>query len=199
MNINSYNKADLRTELLLRRRRLDKNRINAQSDNMAKQLVAWPYYQQAKVIMLFLSMFDEPQMEKIIENSWSHGKIVCVPHMRKEFGVMDAAVIENWDELVTGRFNLMVPNPESLQIMNPALIDLIIVPGVGFDRSGNRLGMGAGYYDRFIPQAPQAILIGAIWTSHVLENIPHNHYDKPVDYLLNEDEIIKCNRINAQY
>ncbi|MBP2659632.1 MAG: 5-formyltetrahydrofolate cyclo-ligase [Firmicutes bacterium] len=67
MKISSHNKTNLRTELLLRRRKLDKNMIAAQSDNMAKQLFAWPYYQQAKVIMLFLSMFDEPQMVKIIE------------------------------------------------------------------------------------------------------------------------------------
>ena len=157
MKISSHNKTNLRTELLLRRRKLDKNMIAAQSDNMAKQLFAWPYYQQAKVIMLFLSMFDEPQMVKIIEDSWSQGKTVCVPHMRKEFGVMDAAVIDNWSKLVKGRFNLLVPDPVTLKIINPELIDLIIVPGVGFDHSGNRLGMGAGYYDRFIPQAPQAI------------------------------------------
>lgn len=197
MKINSHNKTNLRTELLLRRRKLDKNMIAAQSDNMAKQLFAWPYYQQAKVIMLFLSMFDEPQMVKIIEDSWSQGKTVCVPHMRKEFGVMDAAVIDNWSELVKGRFNLLVPDPVTLKIINPELIDLIIVPGVGFDHSGNRLGMGAGYYDRFIPQAPQAILIGAIWSSHIMESIPHNDYDKPVHFLLNEDEIIKCDIING--
>ncbi|EIW18390.1 MULTISPECIES: 5-formyltetrahydrofolate cyclo-ligase [Pelosinus] len=197
MKHNSHNKTNLRTELLLRRRTLDKDMIAAQSDNMAKHLFAWPYYQQAKVIMSFLSMFDEPQMVKIIEGSWSQGKTVCVPHMRKEFGVMDAAVIDNWNTLVKGRFNLLVPDPENLTIMNPELIDLIIVPGVGFDRSGNRLGMGAGYYDRFIPQAPQAILIGAIWSSHIIESIPHKDYDMPVHFLLNEDEIIKCDTING--
>ncbi len=193
MKHNSHNKTNLRTELLLRRRTLDKGMIAAQSDNMAKHLFAWPYYQQAKVIMSFLSMYDEPQMIKIIEGSWSKGKMVCVPHMRKEFGVMDAAVIDNWNNLVKGRFNLLVPDPATLTIINPELIDLIIVPGVGFDHSGNRLGMGAGYYDRFIPQAPQAILIGAVWSSHIIDSVPHNDYDKPVHFLLNEDKILKCN------
>ncbi len=114
--------------------------------------------------------------------------------MRKQFGEMDAAVIENLNDLVNGRFNLLVPNPATLKVMDPQLIDLMIVPGVAYDYYGNRLGMGAGYYDRFIPQAPRTILIGAIWSSYILESIPHHSYDMPVHYLLSEDKIIKCNR-----
>lgn len=196
MNNSNHNKKDLRRDLLLKRRNLDKDIIDTQSNNMAEHLCAWPHYQQAKIIMLFLSMPDEPQMTKIIEDAWLQGKIVCVPHMQKQFGMMDAAVIENLNDLVIGRFNLLVPNPITLKVMDPKLIDLIIVPGVAYDYYGNRLGMGAGYYDRFIPQAPQAILIGAIWSSHVLEKIPHHFYDKPVHYLLNEDKIVKCDRSN---
>jgi 5-formyltetrahydrofolate cyclo-ligase len=194
MKDSNYSKKDLRKDLLLKRRNLDKDIIDAQSNNMVKHLCAWPYYQQAKIIMLFLSMPDEPQMKKIIEDAWLQGKIVCVPHMQKQFGVMDAAVIENFNDLVMGRFNLLVPNPVTLKVMDPKLIDLMIVPGVAYDYYGNRLGMGAGYYDRYIPQCPQAILVGAIWSSHVLESIPHHIYDKPVHYLLNEVNIIKCDR-----
>lgn len=192
MNNSNHNKKDLRTDLLVKRRNLDKDIIDARSNNMVKHLGGWSYYQQAKIIMLFLSMPDEPQMSKIIEDAWLQGKKVCVPHMHKQLGVMDAAIIENLNDLVIGRFNLLVPNPVTLKVVDPKLIDLMIVPGVAYDYNGNRLGMGAGYYDRFIPQAPHAILIGAIWSSHILESIPHHCYDKPVHYLLNEERIIKC-------
>ncbi len=194
MKDSNNEKKELRTNLLLKRRKLDKDIITAQSDNMAKQLFVWPYYQQAKVIMLYLSMADEPQMIKVIENAWLRGKTVCVPYMRQEYGVMDAAIIANLDDLVRGRLNLLVPDPATVKLIDPKLIDLIIVPGVAYDYAGNRLGMGAGYYDRFIPQAPQAILIGAIWSSHVLDSIPYSYYDKPVHYLLNENEIITCHK-----
>jgi 5-formyltetrahydrofolate cyclo-ligase len=187
-------KKELRTNLLLKRRILDKDIINAQSDNMAKQLFVWPYYQQAQIIMLYLSMTDEPQMIKVMEDAWLQNKTVCVPYMRQQYGVMDAAIIDNLDGLVRGRLNLLMPDPTTVKLIDPRIIDLIIVPGVAYDYSGNRLGMGAGYYDRFIPQAPQAILIGASWSSHVLESIPHTCYDKPVHYLLNENRIIKCDR-----
>lgn len=185
-------KKQLRADLLARRRKLDKNIIVTQSDNMAEVLYASPYYQQATIIMFFLSMPDEPQMMNMIEHAWRLGKTVCVPHMREEFGMMDAAIIENKQGLVQGRFNLLVPDPTTLQVVDPGMIDLIIVPAVSYDRKGNRLGMGAGYYDRFIPQAPKAICMGAVWSSQIIDSVPADEYDQPVQYLLTEDAIITC-------
>lgn len=185
-------KQQLRLELLAQRRKLDKNEIVTQSDNMAEVLYASPYYQQANIIMLFLSMPDEPQMMNIIEHAWRLGKTVCVPHMREKFGFMDAAIIESRQGLVRGRFNLLVPDPTALKLVDPELIDVMIVPAVAYDNKGNRLGMGAGYYDRFIPQALKAICMGAIWSSQIIEDVPVDLYDRPVHYLLTEDGIIRC-------
>jgi len=182
----------MRVELLAKRRKLTREVILTQSDNMAKKLYEWPYYQQATTIMLFLSMPDEPSMMNIIEHAWQQGKTVCVPHLREQFGVMDAAIINSMNELVRGKFNLLVPDPNHLQLIDPGVIDVVIVPAVAYDYAGNRLGMGAGYYDRFILQATQAILIGAIWSSQITDSVPVNQYDKGVQYLLTEDEIIHC-------
>ena len=185
-------KEQLRAEILAKRRKLDKEWIRLQSHQMAEQLYRWPFYQRAAVIMLFLSMDDEPQMVHIIKQTWQQGKTVCVPHMRQQFGLMDAAKIDSMDDLVRGRFNLMVPDPTQLNLVDPRSIDIIIVPAVAYDYDGNRLGMGAGYYDRFIPRAPQAILMGAIWSSQVVDRLPVGQYDQPVNYLLMEDVIIQC-------
>jgi 5-formyltetrahydrofolate cyclo-ligase len=185
-------KEQLRTELLAKRRKLDQECIALRSHKMADQLYNWSLYQRAKVIMLFLSMPDEPQMMNIMEHAWSQGKMVCVPHMRQQFGLMDAARIDSLVGLVRGRFNLLVPDPTTLNIVDPGLIDVIVVPAVAYDYDGNRLGMGAGYYDRFIPHAPQAILIGAVWSSQIIDKVPVGQYDQSVDYLLMEDAIIQC-------
>ncbi|MBP2628218.1 MAG: 5-formyltetrahydrofolate cyclo-ligase [Firmicutes bacterium] len=182
----------LRKESLAKRRMLDKEFIAIQSDKMAKLLYASPFYQNSKVVMLFLSMPDEPQMINIIEHAWQQGKTVCVPHMRQQFGVMDAARIDSMDGLVRGRLNLMVPNPANLSLVDPELIDLIVVPAVTYDYHGNRLGMGAGYYDRFIPHACNAILIGVIGASQIVDRVPTGQYDQSVHYLLTEDAIIHC-------
>ena len=185
-------KEQLRAKLLAKRRMLDKEMIAIQSDKMAEQLYMWPFYQQAKVIMLFLSMPDEPQMRNIIEHAWRYGKTVCVPHMRQQFGLMDAARIDSMDGLVVGRFNLMVPDPTHLSLVDPGLIDLIVVPAVTYDYDGNRLGMGAGYYDRFLPRALQAVRIGSVWSTQIVDRVPTGQYDQPVNYLLTEDAILHC-------
>ena len=185
-------KEQLRAKLLAKRRLIDKELIAIQSNKMANQLYSWPFYQQAKVIMIFLSMADEPQMINIIEHAWRQGKMVCVPHMRQQYGFMDAARIDSIDGLVQGRLNIMVPDPTTLRLVDPGLIDLMVVPAVAYDYDGNRLGMGAGYYDRFIPHAPKTILIGAIWSTQIVGRVPTEKYDQPVNYLLTEDAIIHC-------
>ena len=192
-NLNvEHTKEQLREDLLTKRRMLDKEFIAIQSNKMAQQLYSWPFYQQAKVIMLFLSMPDEPQMMNIIEHAWEQGKMVCVPHMRQQYGIMDAARIDSMDGLVRGRFNLMVPDPNKLRLVEPGLIDLMVVPAVTYDFNGNRLGMGAGYYDRFIPHALKAVLIGAIWSTQLVSKVPTGQYDQSMNYLLMEDAIIHC-------
>jgi len=131
-------------------------------------------------------------MLSIIEHAWRQGKTVCVPHMRQQFGLMDAGQIDSMDDLVQGRFNLMVPDPRKLKVVDPNSIDLIVVPAVAYDDKGHRLGMGAGYYDRFIPHAHHAVLIGAIWSSQIVDKVPVEQYDQSVHYLLSEDRIICC-------
>ena len=185
-------KKQLRAELLAKRRQLDKDIISMKSAEMAHQLYNWPLYQKAKVIMLFLSMPDEPQMLSIIEHAWRQGKTVCVPHMRQQFGLMDAGQIDSMDDLVQGRLNIMVPDPRKLNVVDPNSIDLIVVPAVAYDDKGHRLGMGAGYYDRFIPHAHHAVLIGAIWSSQIVDSVPVEQFDQSVHYLLSEDGIICC-------
>ena len=88
--------------------------------------------------------------------------------------------------------DMSLADPTRLKTIDPCLIDVIVVPAVAYDRAGNRLGMGAGYYDRFIPQALQAVRIGAIWSTQMIDQVPCDPYDKPVHYLLREDGIVPC-------
>ena len=68
----------------------------------------------------------------------------------------------------------------------------MVVPAVTYDYDGNRLGMGAGYYDRFIPYAIKAVLMGAIWSTQLVRKVPTGQYDQSMNYLLTEDTIIHC-------
>ena len=191
MEPNKSAKQELRKNILTVRRGMSPEAVAAGSDQLAEHLCSWPTYQAAKTIMLYLAMPDEPHLDKVISHALAAGKTICVPHMRKVCGLMDAAVITNLDDLVVGQYNLLTPNPATLKLLEPGELDLIIVPGVAFDKEGRRLGMGAGYYDRFLLKAAKAELIGAAWAAQILEKVPTDEHDRPVNYLVTENGIFK--------
>jgi 5-formyltetrahydrofolate cyclo-ligase len=181
-------KKALRGEMLARRRRLSADDIAQGSEAIAAHFCAWPLYKSAKVVMLYLAMADEPQTEKLIAAVWADGKTVCVPFMGEKYGHMEAGLITGWDELVTGRLGLKMPDPARVRVIAPPAIDLIVVPGVAFDRAGYRVGMGAGYYDRFLPQTA-ACRLGVAWSFQVVDAVPADEHDAQLDYLLTEGGI----------
>ncbi|MBP2634133.1 MAG: yqgN [Firmicutes bacterium] len=191
MEVNKSAKQELRKNILAVRRGMSPEEVAAGSAKLADHLCAWPVYQSAKNIMLYLAMPDEPHMDKVISHALAAGKTLCVPHMRETRGLMDAAIITNLDDLVVGQFNLLTPNPATLKLLDPSELDLIIVPGVAFDKEGRRLGMGAGYYDRFLLKAAKTELIGAAWAAQILEKVPTDEHDRPVNYLVTEEGIFK--------
>ncbi len=90
----------------------------------------------------------------------------------------------HWHEddapLQAGSFGLTEPAPEA-PAADPAEIDLVIVPGVAFDAACNRLGMGAGYYDRLLADMPHAVTVGVAFDEQVVDEVPCEAHDRPLD------------------
>ncbi|MDT8901014.1 5-formyltetrahydrofolate cyclo-ligase [Anaeroselena agilis] len=180
-------KQRLRREMLAIRRSLSAEEIEKGSEAIAAYFCAWPEYRSAEVVMFFLAMADEPQTVALIEDAWRAGKKVAVPQMGEVYGFMEAAALDGWDNLVTGRLGLKAPDPAKTRLIDPAAIELIVVPGVAFDATGRRLGMGAGYYDRFLPRASQARRMGLAWSAQLVAEVPADEHDVRMDYLLTEN------------
>ena len=75
------------------------------------------------------------------------------------------------------------------KLLQPQQLDLVLVPGVAFGRDGSRLGMGAGYYDRFLPQAENALLMGIAYDAFIQPNLPRDEFDVLVQLLASESGI----------
>lgn len=187
-------KNQLRQEMLSKRRSLDAVVKRTNSNSMKNQLCAWNIYQNAKVIMIYLSMYDEPQTDAIILDALQKQKKVFVPRMLSVYGHMEAVEVHGLDQLATGRLGIREPSQNATVVVPPQSIDLILVPGVAFDVSGNRIGMGAGYYDRFLVQASQATLLGVAWQFQVKPNIPSEKHDVTMRFLLTETGILHCTK-----
>ena len=95
-------------------------------------------------------MPDEFQTKELIVNALKQAnKFACLILLIK-YEIMQATLIKSLDELVVGAYNILTVKEENLRIVKPQDIDFILVPAVGLDKKGYRLGMGGGYYDRYL-------------------------------------------------
>jgi 5-formyltetrahydrofolate cyclo-ligase len=97
------------------------------------------------------------------------------------------------DNLQSARFGLLEPERDVGLMVEPDDLDLVIVPGVAFDRRGNRLGFGGGYYDRFFERC-NATRVGLAYAFQVVDDIPAEDHDVKIDWLVTEDEVILCQK-----
>lgn len=185
-------KARLRKELLAQRRNLDEMVKANHNACIINHLFSWTDYKNAGVVMIYLSMPDEPSTDAIITDALAKGKTVCVPRMLSTYGFMEAVKLRNLNHLVKSRLSIREPNPNETLVIEPARIDLVIVPGVVFDPAGNRIGMGAGYYDRFLTRAPRAIRLGLAWQFQVKPEVSAASHDIKMHYLLTERGLLQC-------
>lgn len=185
-------KQRVRRELRGKRRSLSAAEVAVRSKQIADHFCCWPPYQDSGTVMFYLAMPDEPQTELMIQDALRQGKQVCVPLLGEKYGEMTAALITSLDDLVTGKLGLKMPKPDKTEIISPADIDLVVVPGVAFDREGNRLGMGAGYYDRFLPQSRDCLFLGVTWACLLVDRLPAEIHDIRMQRLLTEEGFWSC-------
>lgn len=185
-------KRELRKYILRLRRNLSQDVIKMQSAAILRHVINSPQYEAAVVIMIYVAMRDEVQTFTLIEHSLKQGKQVCVPYINDRAGNMDAILIRSLDELVKGDFDILTAVKSDLNLIDPMEINLMIMPGVAFDQYGHRLGMGAGFYDRFMVQAKQASSLGLVLSCQLLDIVPCMPHDYLVDYIVTEDGIINC-------
>lgn len=173
----------------VRRSMSDEDRL-IKSAQITRNLLEWDVYLNARVMMAYLSMPDEPSCDEIIKQAWADGKQVVIPFLTDVFGVMRPVFLKSFDHLIVGKMGLRALDECIAEKADPAAIDIVLVPGVAFDRSGYRIGMGAGYYDRFLPMLEKAKTVGVTFYTQVLDAVPHEVYDVPVAHLLTESGVL---------
>ena len=136
-------------------------------------------------------MSDEVQTLELLKHMLADGKVVCLPLITGK-GTMEAVYLPSLEALTEGDFGILTVRPEQRELVNPVTIDCILVPGAAFSRDGARLGMGGGYYDRFLPRAAHATRLALTYSCQLTENVPVDVLDCRVDFILTENEWISC-------
>jgi 5-formyltetrahydrofolate cyclo-ligase len=185
-------KKKTRQRVLQQRRAFSATEKTPAEQRMLKFLQSWDVFRQAKTIHIFISKTDEPDTSPIIESAWESGKTVAVPCVVPESFELFHSQLKSFEDLSSGALGVLEPSPEGRIAMNPESFDLVIIPGVAFDRQGGRLGYGKGYYDRFLEQTT-AFRLALAFNFQVLEKVPTEKHDVPMNGILTESGIIEVN------
>ena len=186
-------KSITRTEILAFRDSMNIEEVTAKSDEIKNKLISTTMYAEAKHIFSFLSFNKEARTKSIIDDCLQKGKQVYIPLCNMEIREIILCHMEGWNELRPNRMGILEPTKESIKIADRKILDLAIVPGAVFDRKGNRIGYGAGYYDKFFSSLKKNIIkIAVCYSFQVVDHITPDAHDVPMDYIITEKEIIKC-------
>jgi 5-formyltetrahydrofolate cyclo-ligase len=156
-------------------------------------VLALAEYRSARLVHVYLASLDnELGTRGIVAASWAQGKDVAVPVVRPGSRVLAHAIITPQDVLERDRWGLLGPRPQGARwLQDPGAIDVVFVPGLAFDRRGCRLGVGGGYYDRFLAGIG-ATRVGLTYDELVLPRIPEEPHDARMDAVVSPQGVIRC-------
>ena len=191
-NLRSEEKLVLRRQLLAQRARLAETEKASACQEIRRQLLSWPVFVQAKNLMLYLAVGQEPDMDELMRLAHQMGKNIAVPQILPGAGQMEPVRWLPAMKLETGRYGIRQIPAGQREAVDAAALDLVVVPCVALDRRGVRLGMGGGYYDRFLPRlSPDAVAVGVCWHQQFLSELPAEPHDRRLQYVLTENEFSK--------
>lgn len=182
----------LRREALACRRSLSAQTNRAFSKAIEERLKELDACRKAKTLFAFAAMSDEVQLCSLMEKALAEGKRVAVPLIVGK-GVMEAVRVRALSDLVPGAFDIPTVREERREIVAPKSLDCVLVPGAAFSRDGARLGLGAGFYDRFLGEkAPQAQRIAVAFSCQIMDEVPREAHDVMMHAIVTENETILC-------
>ena len=186
-------KAQLRAVCLEKRERMSDHTVSGSSATIRKRLFATPEWKSAVVVHTYVdSKPNEVETQELIRLSLEHGKRIVVPIvMSSGHPPLRHAEIRGLGELAPGPWGLLQPADDGASVKDVTGLDLVLVPGVAFDRRGGRLGLGRGFYDGFLAgiEVPK---IGLTYEELLVEAVPEEEHDERVDMVITEVNTYHC-------
>lgn len=184
-------KTTIRKNILNELNKLDNKVHNNLSHHIHRKVIDDEKVMNAQVIGITVSSFPEVDTWNLIQELWRLGKRVAVPKCEPKTRGMTFYEINSFDQLEVVYMKLKEPIPSMTRGIERALIDVLIVPGVVFTKQGYRIGFGGGYYDRFLSEY-NGVTISLAFDSQIVNEIPVERFDLPVQYILTETQRIQC-------
>ncbi|WP_170109615.1 5-formyltetrahydrofolate cyclo-ligase [Melghirimyces profundicolus] len=185
----------LRVRLLEKRRGLDSVEAEKQSAGVCGVLGTEPRYREAGTVLFYMPHRGEVDVRPLMERSWREGKRVVLPRSVPRTRSLELYTIRSLDDLIRGAYGITEPRPSEARWIDPAEVEWAVVPGVGFDTNGYRLGYGAGYYDRFFAgPGTHVIRVGAAYTFQLVPTVHPEPHDQPMHAVATPGGILRPDR-----
>jgi 5-formyltetrahydrofolate cyclo-ligase len=185
-------KQEMRVAALRKRRSVGPKELAAQSSLVAAKLLSLKEYAGARLLVSYCAKDDEVQTRAIIERALKDGKRVAVILTDKRSKTLNFSEIQSFDDdLAPGTFGILEPKQERIRPVSLAEADIVLVPLLAWDDKGQRLGYGAGYFDRALAGAKRITKVGLALESQRLPNIPMSWHDVPLDIVVTEKRVVR--------
>ncbi len=185
----------LRRQTLTARDSLSAEQRQQKSGAITERILALPEFAGARNVFAYVSFRSEVETISLLTHCLHKGITVSVPlTLPAEHRLLPYAIKDLNRDLAPGYCSILEPL-KTLPLVDPASIEVVVTPGSVFDVRGGRLGYGGGFYDRFLQAAaPQALRIGLAFDLQVVEALPLESHDQPLDYLITETRTIHWER-----
>lgn len=188
-------KAQLRTELRAKLARFTPEDRLARSIAACRRLEQLEVFRLAQTVMIYMSLSNEVDLARLAMRCFQEGKVVCVPRVEWGRRDMSAVAISSYDDRAMDVDEHGVRSPLDGEFVIPSMIDLIIIPGLGFDAAGNRLGRGGGFYDRFLTRlARPCVKVALAFDEQIVDDVPMEAHDIAVDIVITDRRVVRMGR-----
>ncbi len=185
-------KAQLRRIIKSRLVQIDDAQRAEKSRKACQYLIETDEFRKAHTVMIYLSFAHEVDTTAVILHCWQREKTVVAPKVSWQQRHMIPVEIHSLESgISTGAGGLR--NPTTGMPMPLEDIDVVVAPGLAFDRKGNRLGRGGAYYDRFLASEQlKATVCSLAFAEQIVDEVPVEEHDRRVDFIITDEGIIKC-------
>lgn len=183
-------KVDIRKKLRARLKAMTREEYEKRSKQIHDRLFKTKEWKKAKTIGVTVSIFPEVDTYSIIQAGWQTGKQIAVPKCIPATREMRFYLLTGFEQLEKSYFGLYEPVIGETVEISKKDIELLLVPGVGFTKDGYRLGLGGGYYDRFLTDFPGRTA-ALCFSEQIMEKLPLEPHDRPVQQIITDTTVFE--------
>lgn len=181
-----YTKDEIRRINKDLRSRLNSDEVREKSKSASEHFLNSEFYKNSNVLMLYMPLGKETDTTDIFSKALLDGKKTIFPVTDPETGVITPCYADSEDGFTKGAFSVSEPSGEF--VSDVSVIDVVLVPGIAYDRNGARVGFGKGCYDRLLSRT-KAFKIGFCYEFQIVDSISSDSHDIAVDYIVTENGI----------